>query len=262
MIAELTSISSMGLVRNEMTVLHSILKILKNLNNNFKVLEAQKSQQADLVFVDAGDTQSLQTLKKQGHLVTPILITDKDKNDDDVSLLKIRRPIILKRVQEVIDKELSVKLENYYETTPVVKQKEQLNETKHILIVDDSYPVRKYMQQKLLSMSNQQVSLKFAENGKDTILQIQRSHFDAVFLDVMLPDLSGYKICRWIKQKSPKTKIIMLTGKKSTFDKVKGSMSGCDAYLTKPPDKDKLEKIIYKLVLKQTKQKSTLYEVR
>ncbi len=58
--------------------------------------------------------------------------------------------------------------------------------------------------------------------------------------------MDGYQICRTIKRakKTKGTPVIMLTGKASPIDRVKGKLVGCDAYLTKPVDHVKFDKVV------------------
>jgi twitching motility two-component system response regulator PilG len=65
-------------------------------------------------------------------------------------------------------------------------------------------------------------------------------------LDVVLPDGDGYQLSKLIKHDKLKkrTPVIMLTGKSSPFDKVRGKLAGCDAYIPKPAKHDTLQKVI------------------
>jgi len=58
--------------------------------------------------------------------------------------------------------------------------------------------------------------------------------YDAIILDVVLPDIDGFQICRNIRENEIKTPIIMLTGKSETRDKINAFNLGADDYLTKP----------------------------
>jgi len=62
----------------------------------------------------------------------------------------------------------------------------------------------------------------------------------------MLPGVDGLKVCREIKsyKMSKNTPIVMLTGKDSRFDKLKGTMAGATVYLTKPVEQEKLKEVI------------------
>lgn len=65
-----------------------------------------------------------------------------------------------------------------------------------------------------------------------------------------MPGVDGYQVCKLIKSKraASKTAVIMLTSKGSPFDRIRGAMAGCDAYLTKPVDEDKLLESIVKFL--------------
>ena len=64
-----------------------------------------------------------------------------------------------------------------------------------------------------------------------------------VFRDVIMAGMDGYNVCKAIKAEKL-SDVIMLTGKKSPIDRVRGSLSGCDAYLTKPPQDRKLREVV------------------
>jgi CheY-like chemotaxis protein len=99
------------------------------------------------------------------------------------------------------------------------------------LVVDDSPSVRKQIE---LELDLFNVDVDYAESVSDALAQLDKNHYDVAFLDVVLPDGDGFRICRSIKQNSKATKVIMLTGKATPADKIKGTMAGCDAYLVKP----------------------------
>jgi len=117
------------------------------------------------------------------------------------------------------------------------------------LVVDDSQPVRKQMEMELKMLG---AKVYLAENGEEA-LQLSKLHdFDIIFLDVIMPGIDGYKVCKILKKdvKSKKVPIVMLTGKSSPFDKVKGTLSGCDTYLTKPLEHKEFQNITRKYIQK------------
>ena len=70
-----------------------------------------------------------------------------------------------------------------------------------------------------------------------------------------MPGIDGYEACRKIKampanSKNIKPSIIMLTSKSSPFDRIRGKMAGCDAYLTKPVQKSHLMQVLAKYAFK------------
>ena len=112
------------------------------------------------------------------------------------------------------------------------------------LVVDDSLPVRIQMKKALQSISK---SVDFAETGEEAEKLITQKKYDIVFLDVILPGVDGYDICKTIK-KNPLTKdtpVIMLTSNSSPADRMKGKMAGCDTYLIKPVRHDIFKEVIF-----------------
>ncbi len=112
-----------------------------------------------------------------------------------------------------------------------------------VLVVDDSLPVRKALDMKLRLMN---YKVHHASSGREAIFSLQNNRFDFIFLDVVMPGIDGYEVCKLIKRnKSTKNiPVVMLTSRSSPFDKVKGKLAGCDSYLTKPVEHEKFEKVV------------------
>ena len=146
---------------------------------------------------------------------------------------KLRRPI---RVQKLIAalEEIVAQTRSSFEIPA-----DDASVEMRILVVDDSYPVRKYMEHKLHELARFPLRVIFASDGQEAITLAARSRYDIIFLDVMMEGVDGYRACKTIKANGD-AYIVMLTSKKSPFDKVRGTMSGCDAYVTKPPSDERL----------------------
>jgi two-component system, cell cycle response regulator len=116
-----------------------------------------------------------------------------------------------------------------------------------VLVVDDNLTVREFMKSKLAAFN---FNVDYAENGEQAIGFTGQKHYTCIFLDVIMPGIDGYQVCKLIKSNraAQKTAVVMLTSKDSPFDKIRGSMSGCDAYLTKPVDEEKLLETIVKFL--------------
>ena len=116
-----------------------------------------------------------------------------------------------------------------------------------VLVVDDNQTVREFMKSKLAAFS---FNVDYAESGEQAIGFTGQKHYACIFLDVVMPGIDGYQVCKLIKsnRSAQKTAVVMLTSKDSPFDKIRGSMSGCDAYLTKPVDEEKLLETIAKFL--------------
>jgi len=112
-----------------------------------------------------------------------------------------------------------------------------------VLAVDDSPLMRTFLQNKLQPYG---ITPEFAASGEEALFKISKQHYDLIFLDVMLPGMDGYDVCKMIKKNKDNNlmKVVMLTSKDKTFDKIRGTMAGCDGYLTKPVDELKLRAII------------------
>ena len=112
------------------------------------------------------------------------------------------------------------------------KQKSIRNsDTPHVLVVDDSQSVRKQLE---LELDLFDVAVDFAETANAALNLLKTNTYDLALLDVVLPDKDGFLICKHIKSTSKETIAIMLTGKATQADKIKGSLAGCDDYLIKP----------------------------
>lgn len=122
-----------------------------------------------------------------------------------------------------------------------------------VLVVDDNHTVREFMKSKLASFS---FNVDYAESGEQAIGFTGQKHYACIFLDVIMPGIDGYQVCKLIKsnRSAQKTAVVMLTSKDSPFDKIRGSMSGCDAYLTKPVDEEKLLETIARFLPGRTNQ--------
>jgi CheY-like chemotaxis protein len=121
------------------------------------------------------------------------------------------------------------------------------NNADWVLVVDDNLTVREFMRSKLAPFN---FNVDYAESGEQAVGLTGSRHYTCVFLDVIMPGIDGYQVCKLIKSKKSvhKTAVVMLTSKGSPFDKIRGAMAGCDAYLTKPVDEDKLLGTIVKFL--------------
>lgn len=117
-----------------------------------------------------------------------------------------------------------------------------------VLVVDDNASVRMFMKAKLAPF---QFEVDFAETGEEAVGLTGQREYACVFLDVVLPGIDGYQVCKLIKANKhaiKKTAVVMLTSRSSPFDKLRGSLAGCDEYLTKPLDEDRLLEVIAKFL--------------
>ena len=105
-------------------------------------------------------------------------------------------------------------------------------ENKKILIVDDDINICELLR---LYLEKDGFSTIVANDGGEALQLAQTSNPDLILLDIMMPVLDGWQVCREIRKMS-NVPIIMLTAKGETFDKVLGLELGADDYVTKPFD--------------------------
>jgi len=100
-----------------------------------------------------------------------------------------------------------------------------------ILIVEDEPSMRMGLQDNL---EFEGYEIDTADEGDTGLKKIMENRYDLVLLDVMLPNLSGFDICKTVRRKGVNTPIILLTAKGEEIDKVLGLELGADDYITKP----------------------------
>jgi two-component system, cell cycle response regulator len=105
----------------------------------------------------------------------------------------------------------------------------------HILVVDDSDIALKFMRNRLTRFG---FRTDLVNSGEEALGRMSARPYKFVFLDVMMEGLDGYQTCRAIKQRKysegKPPVVVMLTSRGGTIDKIRGTLAGCDAYLTKP----------------------------
>ena len=109
-------------------------------------------------------------------------------------------------------------------------------EKKRILIVDDDENIAELIS---LYLMKECFDTEIASDGEEAIEKFQSYHPHLVLLDIMLPGIDGYDVCREIR-KSSNVPIVMLSAKGEVFDKVLGLKIGADDYMVKPFDSNEL----------------------
>ena len=111
-----------------------------------------------------------------------------------------------------------------------------------ILIADDESFIRLLIEQALEELEDEGVSLLAAEDGAEALEMIKRERPALVFLDVMMPHLNGFDVCKAVKRElgMGEVYVVMLTAKGQDVDKQRGEEVGADLYMTKPFDPDEL----------------------
>lgn len=103
----------------------------------------------------------------------------------------------------------------------------------NILVVDDEDALRNVLSSELQSEGYSVVS---AADGDEAISTLQQKTFDLVLLDIKMPRVDGFEVLRFIKEKFPKTKVIMLTGFADLKNAIESKKLGAEDFVSKPYD--------------------------
>ena len=100
-----------------------------------------------------------------------------------------------------------------------------------ILIAEDEEPIANLIR---MNLTKAGYLCTWAPDGKSAADLMEREKYDLALLDIMLPGIDGFEVCRRIRATNTKIGIIMLTARSQEMDKVTGLMTGADDYVTKP----------------------------
>ncbi len=115
--------------------------------------------------------------------------------------------------------------------------------SKKILIVDDEIHIRALLEQSLEELEeDHDVEILSARDGEKGLALIRQESPQVVFLDIMMPKMNGYEVCRAIKEdpKLNRIHVILLTAKGQEADRKIGMELGALKYMTKPFDPDEV----------------------
>ena len=153
------------------------------------------------------------------------------------------QPPKLELVQAIVKPAVKAEIEQPVVSAEVKPQVSAVRKYR-ALVVDDSIAIQKSLELKLVTLE-QIGEIDFAESGEAALAMAAENQYHLIFLDVMMPGMDGYQACTELR-KNPlykKTPIIMVSGKTSPLDEVKGIMAGCTTYLTKPVEETAFQKL-------------------
>ena len=257
------AIAMFGIPEPERNVLKNIFKLSLYRSRTYTLALSDHASQILLVdaddpkareewraFCGAGSRNEPLSFRQSGTpLSLPTVMITKETLSNDIAYC-IHRPFVATRVLSVLDQVAA-------QATTGPTQERVIGEDKPIvakpvepsvptaLVVDDSSTVRKQIELELKLFG---IQVDAVESGEQAFELLAQKNYDLIFLDVVLPGIDGYQICKNIKKDKArkKTPVIMLTSKSSPFDRIKGALAGCDTYLTKPVKQTSFQKVIKK----------------
>ena len=270
-------VDTYGLEGKDKYVLERIFKITEGRTRTYVLKNSEYTTDTDITIVNVSKKEAIREwgslhLDSNGNPVCPTLLVGANKPKNNrfrYTPLPFFATRVLKMLDEITVEELQYtpelrieesNIDSAEDSADIVKDtayfsKKELESIiekggqepgprkQVVLVVDDSLPVRKALDMKLTLM-NYEVEL--ASSGEQAMNLIEENSYDSVFLDVVMPGIDGYEVCKRIKRDKNKkhTPVIMLTSKSSPFDRVKGKLAGCDTYLTKPVEHDEFQKVV------------------
>lgn len=100
-----------------------------------------------------------------------------------------------------------------------------------VLVVDDEERLAAAVR---LGLEAEGIAVDVANNGVDGLWRARENSYDAIVLDIMMPGMSGYRVCQTLRDEGDWTPVLMLTAKDGEWDEVEALDTGADDYLTKP----------------------------
>lgn len=254
------------------TIVVSLCKLYRYRDRSYRVIERKDHSDADIIIVDADDADALaewyDVHDAQGDArVKPVILIGaafadavEAGSDREYRLKRTRLSAhLLKTLDAITVRELKYVPElviggndepgaHAVVSNALNKRGSFANGVNgKVLVVDDSLSVRTQMD---LCLRLHDLAVDLAEDAETALELIENDNYDVIFLDVVLPEMDGYKVCKLIKsnEMTQSIPIVMLTGKTSPFNKVRGVMAGCDRYLTKPVDAEELKTVLHKYI--------------
>lgn len=130
--------------------------------------------------------------------------------------------------------------------------------TYRILLVEDEAALRKTIQ---LNLELEGYEVFSVEDGGDAAEAIKKQRFDLIILDVMLPTVDGFTICKSARLEGNTTPVLMLSAKSSPQEKVEGLKAGADDYMGKPFHLEELLIRISKLIIRKDQRTESISEL-
>jgi DNA-binding NtrC family response regulator len=102
-----------------------------------------------------------------------------------------------------------------------------------ILVVDDEDSLRNVLAGELV---NEGYEVRSAADGDEAISDLEKNSYDLVLLDIKMPRMTGFEVLKHLKQKHPRTKVVMLTGFADLKNAIESKKLGADDFVSKPYD--------------------------
>ena len=241
-----------GLKANEVNVVKSVCTLSTHAARAHALRIAASGEAPDICVVDGDDAEAHAHWRYwQDQRGGSAILVTVDPARSSPGARTLRRPMLASRLLAMLDEIAITVPRSGPATIKAVRGPAPATDGSsaprrgRALVVDDSPTVRKQIEIVLREMGFEVVTAVSGETALDCVSQ---QDFDLILLDVVLPGTDGYQVCKAIKRdlETKRTPVVMLTGKSSPFDRIRGSLAGCDTYLTKPVNRAEFEAVVYR----------------
>lgn len=108
-----------------------------------------------------------------------------------------------------------------------------MGDKRSILVVDDEESLRTVLSSELVSEG---YDVGTAADGDDAMTEMQKKSYDLLLLDIKMPRVNGFEVLRYVKDKHPRTRVIMLTGFADLKNAIESKKLGAEDFVSKPYD--------------------------
>ena len=239
-------IAFFGLTNKEHDVFQRVISFFEKKGKFFH--ECQTDTTSAAIFVIKNEPDAVEHAKL-AHTQQILLTLVENNETPAMGKHVIQQPLLITRVMRAIDEISKLCVSTPPSTpqaTPAAQSTHQIipnspppiplaiNESNfHALVVDDSAAIRKQLE---LELRETTLTADYAVCGEDALEKINSQQYDLVFLDIIMPGIDGYEVCKQLR-KMPnykRTPVIMLSGKTEPLDEVEGILAGASTYMHKP----------------------------
>jgi two-component system cell cycle response regulator len=224
----------------ELRLLMGTVMLSRRRHPRIELVGDECSKNADAIMIDAADPQARAWADGQDWLKHKTVIWV-DSAAVPHGHTQIKRPVQWPALPML----LARALEHGPDSQPAAAPTPRTSTTRApVLVIDDSLAVRAYLRSLLEPRG---FVLTEADSAEVGIAAAASARYACILMDVLMPGMDGYEACRRIKARARSGEgpaIVMLTSKSSPFDRIRGKMAGCDAYLTKPINPNDLYEVV------------------
>ena len=239
-----------GLKPIERQLLEGLVKVSQRRTPRLEILDDAQARDADAVMIDARDASAMAWARQRPWLSRRAVIWI-DGTEAAPGHTLVRRPVqwpilpmLLARALESGPGASASSASPIATPAAPARLAGTAGHAPQILVVDDSLAVRAHLRSLL---EQRGYAVTDADSVEVALQTLAQRKFDCVLMDVMMPDIDGYEGCHQVKARlrgADSVPVVMLTSKGSPFDRIRGKMAGCDAYLTKPVDPQHLTEVL------------------